>query len=110
MSSLNPVVKLSIGGQELKMRYDGNALAAYEAETGKNLFTESIGDTLNVSTTTALVWAGLSTFHPALTLRDFRALIGHGDMPAILQAFTEAWGIAKPEPPEAEDPANPTAE
>jgi hypothetical protein len=97
-----PTVPVTIGGTDYTICFDINSLCAYEKETGRNLLEENLGDTLNVSTATALVWAGLATYHPKIKLTEFRAKLDTSDLPRIVSALHKAWGLAEATMPEPE--------
>jgi hypothetical protein len=97
-----PKVPVIIGGTEYTICFDINSLCAYEQETGRNLLEENLGETLNVSTSTALVWAGLATHHPNIKLPEFRAKLDTADLPRIVSALHKAWGFAEATMPEPE--------
>lgn len=101
-------VLVTIGGEKYRLAYDLNAEAAYAKEMGKELFTTFVelfvaveaadagmAQPPNVGSTetSALAWAGLSTHHPNLTLREFRAGLTVSDVHDLVEAVR--LGIAK---------------
>lgn len=83
-------------GQTWRLRFDFNAMADFEAETGKNALQALEGmetGTASAQDIRALVWAALRDGHPDVTLRQAGRLVVEG-----LQAFQKAAVSALPSP------------
>lgn len=63
------------------LRFDLNAMAAYEDITGKSAF--SIGDDISAKSIRALLWASLIHEDDKLTLEDVGSMIHTGNMSEI---------------------------
>jgi hypothetical protein len=95
--------RFEIGGRERTLRYDLNALALIEEQTGRPVTQLSDLD-VDMRTVRALLWAGFVHEAPELTLQEVGSWFGPGGMSLLdaMQHVTTALG-------EAFGDANPTA-
>lgn len=106
VSTAIPDFTVTIEGETYFLRYDFNALLAFQKETGTNPLT--VGFTVGMQNFSELFWSGLHTKHPKVTLDQVKSWItieNAGELFAFIEA---AFDAAFPEPPQAkESPADP---
>lgn len=110
-------VEKEIAGYKYRVVYDLNATASLESavDAGAVKLTalamlEKDASSLTPTAMTVLFWCGLATYHPDLSLRDFRARHTPEDMTALADVIKSARKLSDETLPEAEipDPAFPT--
>lgn len=69
------------------LRFDLNAMAAYEDATGKSAF--AIGDNISATSIRALLWASLIHDDKTLTLEQVGSLIHTGNMTEITSKINQ---------------------
>lgn len=86
------------------LRFDLNAMAAYEDETGKSAF--SIGDNINAKSIRALLWASLIHEDETLTIKQVGNMIHPGNMTEITTKINQIVSTSTDtgEEPEESDP------
>jgi hypothetical protein len=103
---INPEIKIELGGKERTLRFDLNAMAAYEEATGKSLFNQKdageISGKMSAVTLRALLWAMLLHEEKTIALEDVGGWITTRNMAAVAGNIGEAFNAAMPEP-SAED-------
>jgi hypothetical protein len=104
---LAPAVPITLGGRELKLVFDFNAVALVEEQTGRNLLDESGWLKINGSALSIILWAAALKEQPELTLKDVRGLMRGNQVPLVSQKVLEAWTLSKPKP--EEKPEDPTS-
>jgi hypothetical protein len=70
-----------------KLKFDLNAMAAYEDSTGKSAFT--IGEDISAKSIRALLWASLIHEDSELTIEDVGSMIHTGNMQEITQKINK---------------------
>lgn len=59
---------INLNNQDLELKYDVNSICALEEKTGKGLFALIDAQNIGFSTVRNLIWAGLRSKNPALTV------------------------------------------
>lgn len=93
--------------KERNLRFDFNAMRAYERLTGHNMLSKSILNILkdiNVDGATTLLWAALVHEDKDLTVDAVGAMLTLGDADRVFGALAQALGAAMPKPDESSDP------
>ena len=123
-SPLETEFPITLRGQTFTLFYPIEALWAYEDETGASLIGDDTGTKeefeaqlqsltrrQRIERTIALLWAGLITNHPELTLKAVSKMVLPKDMPYVeenvAKAYKACWPDLKPEEPG--DPLAPSA-
>lgn len=94
-------------GKTWRLRFDFNAMADFEAETGKRIFDvlegmeEGAAKSASASDVRALFWAMLREHHPDVTLRDAGRMVTQG-MEALNAAALSALPSPEPESEESD--------
>jgi hypothetical protein len=94
---LAPPVLITLGGRELKLVFDFNAVAFVEEQTGRNLLDESGWQKINGSALSIVLWAAALKEQPELTLKEVRSLMRGNQVPLVSSKVLEAWTLSKPE-------------
>jgi len=106
---VKPEVTIQLGGRERHLRFDLNAMAAFEKATGKNLFEAKVAKELakNLSPVLlrALLWACLCHEDESLTLEQVGGMITRDNMAEINNSLWDAYTRAVPEKEEGEEEA-----
>lgn len=84
--SRNNYVSIQLDKQR-NLRFDLNAMAAYEEATGKSAF--SIGDDINAKSIRALLWASLIHEDEELTIEQVGSMIHTGNMTDITNKINQ---------------------
>ena len=121
-SPLDTERKITLRGKEFTLFYPLEALWKYEDETGVSLIGDDSGTkeqleaelkTLTrrqrIERTVALLWAGLITYHPDLTLQAVSKMVLPKDMPYVEATVAEAYKASWPELP-SEESGDPLAQ
>lgn len=83
------------------LRFDLNAMSAYEEVTGKSAF--NIGDDISAKSIRALLWASLIHEDDQLTLDDVGSMIHTGNMAEITSKINQLVQTSTKTDEEAED-------
>jgi hypothetical protein len=106
LEKLKPEVKISLD-KERTLRFDLNAMAAFEEATGKSLFDkdmrEEMGGKLKAGTLRALLWAMLIDDDETLTLKQVGKWITLTNMSNIAEKVIKAFETAMPESDKTQD-------
>lgn len=86
------------------LRFDLNAMAAYEDATGKSAF--AIGDNISATSIRALLWASLIHEDKTLTLEQVGSLIHTGNMTEITSKINQIVQTSSDTGDEAEENPN----
>ena len=86
------------------LRFDLNAMAAYEDATGKSAF--AIGDNISATSIRALLWASLIHEDKTLTLEQVGSLIDTGNMTEITSKINQIVQTSSDTGDEAEENPN----
>lgn len=100
--------KLELDGEELRMVFDFNAIAAAEQVAKVNLLEALDFSGMTAAQYRGLFWAALLKAQPKITLEEAGALITLKNMPKISDALLQAWknSLARAEP-DSENPRQP---
>lgn len=99
---------MNIGGADRELVFDFNAACLFEEATGKGFY-EVIASPAEMGKATslrAILWAGLASVDPTVTLRHVGSWLAPGELQRITKALGEAAAAAAPKP---DADANPTA-
>lgn len=94
--------------KERTLRFDFNALRAYEKATGRNMLRTNVLQNLNLDDLTTLLWAALVHEDKSLTVDNVGAMLTLKDSDRIFDALTAAFSEAMPKPEAAEGATDPT--
>lgn len=104
MSNLDKIIpesEIEFDGEKKKLVFSTYAFCLLEEKTGKNALDAQVWINADLRTLSTIIWAGLQTHHPEITLDQVRTKLSvrelTGNLGAILEAFKKA------SPPE-EDP------
>lgn len=97
-----PIVKITLD-KERTLRFDFNALSAFEERTGKSALEASVWAKPDARTLHALLWAALLHEDPDLTMKDVGAIIHMGNLKYVSEKIREASIAANPEAEDADE-------
>lgn len=80
-----------------KLKFDLNALATFEEETGVSCFSEETWKNIDATRLRALLWAALLHESPEMKLKEAGALVSLENMEYVSGKLMEAWQKATPE-------------
>lgn len=103
----NPAVKIMLD-KPRTLKFDLNALAAFEDTTGKSFLRGLSLSGLTTKDLRALIWAGLLHEDPALTLEQVGAMVHAGNLPDIDRQIGIALGVSLPDTEEDAGAVDPT--
>jgi hypothetical protein len=105
MRPTTPTVKIELD-RERTLRFDFNALSAFEEQTGLSALEPDVWTTPNARTLRALLWSAMLHEDELLTIKTVGAMIHSGNMKYVSEKIREASLAASPvssdEDPEAE--------
>lgn len=91
-----PEIEIDFAGEKKKLVFSTLAFCLLEDLTGKNALDGEIWNKPDVRLLTTLLWAGLKTNHPEITLEEVRGKIALPDLlplyGTIISAFQRASG------------------
>lgn len=88
-------VKIALDKQR-KLKFDLNAMAMFEEETGASCFTESTWTDMSARKIRALLWSALLWEDPALTIEMAGSFVTLENMEYVSEKLMEAWQKASP--------------
>jgi hypothetical protein len=105
-TTLAPIVKITIAGNEYKLVFDFNAVCDVEEVTGQSMLENAFWTKFTGKKLRAMLWAALQLHHSKLFageegLRGVGKLISTKNATAVQEACIQAWTCSKP-------PADPT--
>lgn len=93
-----PDIPLILGGKKRSIRFDLNAMCAFEGATGQNVFDGTFsGANLSATNIRAMLWACLSHDSDTLTIEQVGAWIGPQNMAEVARKLRQAFTVAMPE-------------
>ncbi len=99
VSKINPVVTIMLD-KERHLRFDLNAMAAFEEATGKNIFEEEVVKKIINKTSPrdlrALLWSMILHEDEALTIKQVGAWVNINNVREATLKAVEAWASAMP--------------
>jgi hypothetical protein len=96
IDKINPIVPIELGGKTRHLKFDFNAMVAYEEATGKN-FLEMSKITVSAKNLRAWLYACLVQEDRSLTIDEVGGWIDLENMAGIADKLTEALQAAMPE-------------
>jgi len=96
-SKIRPEVTIELGGRERHLRFDLNAMAAFEEAAGKSILSGIETGKLGARDLRALIWACLLHEEETLTLKEIGTWITPDNMNEVAGKFAEAFGAAMPD-------------
>lgn len=102
MRTTIPTVKITLD-RERTLRFDFNALAAFEEKTGKSALEPGVWLKPNATILRALLWASMLHEDEALTIKSVGAMIHPGNMKDVSEKIREASVASNPVPSEDGD-------
>ena len=104
LNRVRPCVKIILD-KERMMKFDLNAMAAFEEATGKNLFDGSFqGGNMSSKDLRAMLWACLLHEDDTLTEKQVGSWVTVDNMVGIAAKLSEAFEVAMPESGDEETP------
>ena len=91
-----PSVKITLD-RERTLRFDFNALAAFEEQTGLNALATEVWSNPTTKTLRAMLWSALLHEDPGLKISDLGALVHSGNIEEIYRKVKEASVAGSPE-------------
>jgi len=101
MRTTTPTVRIELD-KERTLRFDFNALSAFEEQTGLSALEQTVWTSPNARTLSALLWAAMLHEDESLTLKSVRAMIHSGNLKYVADKIREASNTASPTPSEDE--------
>ena len=92
-----PTVKIDLD-RERTLRFDFNALSAFEEATGRSALEPDVWNSPDARTLSALLWAAMLHEDESLTLKAARAMIHAGNLAYVSGKIREASSASNPEP------------
>lgn len=89
-----PGGRIVLGGKERTLRFDFNALAELERETGINALDGSVWTNPSVTITRALLWAGMLHEEPELTIREVGSWLRLDNVEEVIGLIATAYQAA----------------
>lgn len=91
---LNDFVIITLDDRPLKIIFDFNALAAIEDQTGLSAlqpdFWRQLLSPIKAGTVRMLLWAGLRTHHPEMTVEQIGSMLSGKNLQQIIEGLLEA--------------------
>lgn len=89
MADNRKVIKITLGGTEMKMKYTLLSMVKLEKE---GIRIQELGEQMSLESVLKVLWAGLITFQPELTVDEVGAMVDIADLSEITEKLTEAFG------------------
>lgn len=96
-----PEVEIELGGKKLKLCFSTMAFCTLEEKLKINALDSNIWTNPSVSMRTALLWAGLQTYHPEYTLEVVRSSLPLPQLGKLFEMVMEAFSRASADASEA---------
>jgi hypothetical protein len=92
-----PSVKIELD-KERTLRFDFNALSAFEEQTGLSSLDPTVWRSSNAKTIRAFLWSALIHEDESLTLKSVGAMIHAGNLEYVSKKIRDAAAASSPEP------------
>lgn len=89
MAGNRKIVKIVLDGRELKLRFTLLAMVKLEQE---GIRIQELGQQMSMESILKVLWAGLITFQPELTVEEVGGMIDMEDLQMVTEKVTEAFG------------------
>jgi len=96
-----PTVKIHLD-KERTLRFDFNALAAFEEETGQSALNLEVWRNPNAKTLRALLWSAMLYEDAGVTIKQVGAMLHTGNLAYVSEKIREASEAANPDVKEEE--------
>lgn len=95
--------KIKIGGADYTLCFNMNALSLIQEETGGNPYTDEFWDNMGPFEQSALLYGALNTYHPNLSMRDVKVMVGIDEIESVFNQVLDAWEKSQPDEKEPTD-------
>jgi hypothetical protein len=94
--SVEPCVKVELGGESRTLLFNNNALIAIEERTGRNMLVDPFPENMSAKDVRLYTWAALLHSNPKLELETVGSWIELRNVMTVLRALGEAFAKALP--------------
>ncbi len=91
------MVKVTLAGNEYKLKFTLNSMIKFEEETGKQIMEPGALDNMNMKELRVMLWACIKSDEKQLTLDEVGEMIELDQLTEITEALTQAFEVSTPE-------------
>lgn len=100
-----PEIEIEYLGEKLKLVFSLTAFCAFEKETGINALNGETWSEVNITVLSALLWAGLRSHKPEITLQEVRDSMTMPQLLALYKDINTAFNNASASDEKKSEPA-----